>query len=101
MPSTPITTQFAIPPGVIDLGVGHPSLDLLPVELLRRAADHRFARADPSFLQYGVEQGSPTLRARLAEFLGASYVVALPFEEMLITNGISQALELVLSLIHI
>ena len=51
-------SQFSLPPGFIDLGLGDPSFDLLPLDLIRQATALAFSREDPSILQYGTEQGS-------------------------------------------
>lgn len=103
MPNPPVlpptgtagVTQAHIPPGVLDLGVGHPGSDLLPAELLRRAAAHRFGAGDRSFLQYGPEQGGPGLRAQLARFLAGAYGAPVDADDLFITNGVSQGLELI------
>ncbi len=103
MSATQSSVQSEIPPGFIDLGVGHPASDLLPVALMRDAARHRFASGNRDFLQYGIEQGAPPLRAQLAALLGRNYrrdgapLVVSP-DSLLITNGISQALELICTL---
>lgn len=91
-------TQSSIAPGVIDLGVGHPGPDLLPQELMARAAAHRFAEGDRDFLQYGLEAGSPYLRMLLARFLSDGYGFPLSAESLCMTNGISQALDLICTL---
>lgn len=88
-------TQTRIPQGVIDLGVGHPSLELLPLEELRQAALHRLSQGDPSFLQYGAERGDARFRAELARFLGAHYGFVVEPETLFVTAGVSQALDLI------
>lgn len=97
------SVQSEIPPGFIDLGVGHPASDLLPVDLMGEAARHRFAGGDRDFLQYGIEQGAPRLRQQLAALLAQKYrrngaSLAVQADDLLITNGISQALEMVCTL---
>lgn len=83
----------------IDLGIGHPSPSLLPVELVRSAAEHRLSQGDPLVLQYGAEQGDEAFRTRLAEFLDAEHGdgPARP-ERLLITGGASAALDLLCTL---
>ncbi|HEU4740386.1 MAG TPA: PLP-dependent aminotransferase family protein [Meiothermus sp.] len=88
-------TQTRIPQGVIDLGVGHPSLGLLPLEELRQAALHRLSQGDPSFLQYGAEPGDGYFRAELARFLTRHYPFALEPDTLFVTAGVSQALDLI------
>lgn len=85
--------QTQTPPGMIDLGMGDPSLSLLPLELIRAAAEVRFAPKDPSFLQYGAEQGDAYFRLALAEFLGKQYRFPVEFDHLFVTNGISNALD--------
>ena len=64
------TTQIHIPEGMIDLGVGDPDFALLPLDLLYRAAEICISKGDPTFLQYGAEQGDGYFRRALAGFLG-------------------------------
>ncbi|PZA08532.1 MULTISPECIES: PLP-dependent aminotransferase family protein [unclassified Meiothermus] len=89
------TTQTRISKGVIDLGVGHPSLSLLPLELLRQAAQHRLSQGDSTFLQYGAEPGDGRFRTELARFLTRHYRFPAEPEGLFITAGASQALDLI------
>lgn len=96
--STPSSTQREIPPGVIDLGVGQPSPALLPVEIIEAAAAHATARRDPALLAYGVEQGERRFREALAGFLADRTGRPVDPDRLLVTNGASQALDLVCTL---
>ena len=93
-----LTTQMHIDPSVIDLGVGQPQLSLLPLQRIRQAAERRFSQGDPSFLQYGAEQGDGYLRQELAKFLSQGYGFAVSAENLFITNGASMGLDLVCTL---
>jgi DNA-binding transcriptional MocR family regulator len=88
------TVQINIPPGFVDLGRGDPQLALLPLDLLRQAADRRFSQGDNAFLQYGTEQGDGYLRAALADFLGDPDGTSTDPDTLFITAGISSALDL-------
>lgn len=88
------TAQTNLAAGVIELGVGHPSLNMLPLAQMQQAAAHRFAQGDASFLQYGAEWGDGFLRAELAEFLTKEYALNVQPDELFISGGISQALDL-------
>jgi 2-aminoadipate transaminase len=90
--------QTPIPEGFIDLGVGDPQFDLLPLQLLRDAAQDRLSQSDNSFLQYGAEQGDGYFRAALADFLSPRYGFPVSHEELFVTSGISGGLELLCSL---
>lgn len=97
--TTPLqVAQTNIPPGFIDLGAGEPQLDLLPLDMLKEAALHRFAQGEREFLQYGVEQGDGYFRAALAKFLSPRYGCEVSHEDLFTTTGISSALDLLCTL---
>ncbi len=90
-----VSFDGAPPPGTINLGIGQPSADLLPVDLVRQASESFFNNAQPLELNYGVSQGDARFLDSLAGFLTAGYgSVAMP-ESLLVTGGNSQALDLV------
>lgn len=90
--------QINTPPGVIDLGRGDPQFALLPLDMLRRAADQRLSEKDNAFLQYGTEQGDGYFRRALADFLTAGYRFPVDPDSLFITSGISSALDLLCTL---
>ena len=97
--TTPLSTiQNQVPSDVIDLGLGDPSLSLLPLDLIREAAQARLSQADNSFLQYGAEQGDGHFRLALANFLTKGYGFDVKPESLFVTNGISNALDLICTL---
>ena len=97
--TTPFSTiQNQVPPDVIDLGLGDPPLSLLPLDLIREAAQLRLSHDDNSFLQYGAEQGDGYFRFALAGFLTKGYGFDVKPESLFVTNGISKALDLICTL---
>lgn len=88
------TTQADISPGMIDLAIGHPSPSLLPVDLIRRAAGERLAGDFTPYLQYGYEPGDGYFRQELASFLKRRYQVPVSAEQLFVSGGVSQALDL-------
>lgn len=90
--------QANVPPDFVDLGIGQPGFDLLPLELLHRAANERLAEPDPAFLNYGYELGDGRFRHALADFLTPHYGTAVDPETMMVTTGASQALDLICTL---
>lgn len=93
---TPIQTiQSNVPPGVVDFSVGHPDNALLPLSILAQAATHRLDRPDTSLLQYGVEIGDGRFRRALAAFLEPAYGMTIDPDHLFITNGASQALDMI------
>ncbi|MFP4374150.1 MAG: PLP-dependent aminotransferase family protein [Spirochaetaceae bacterium] len=92
------TTQTTVTEDVIDLGVGHPGLSLLPVDLLAASTRAAFERGDPRMLQYGYEQGAGEFREALAGFLERTTGIPLAPSGLFISGGVSQALDLLSSL---
>lgn len=90
-----VTFDGEPPPGVINLGIGQPSADLLPVDLLRQAADGFFRVAQAQELNYGEKQGDIRFRESLAKFLSLAYGKDATAESLLLTTGNSQAIDFV------
>ena len=85
--------QVVVPEGVIDLGVGQPNNAILPRDYIRRAAEMQF-NDSPEFLQYGAEWGDGYHRVALGEYLTEAYGTPVAAEQLFSTNGNSQALEM-------
>ncbi len=94
----PSIIQTNVLPGFIDLGMGIPDFDLLPIDLLRQSTEVYFATSDPRFLQYGMEQGDGYFRGALANFLTAAYGTAVDPDLLFVTAGASSALDLLCTL---
>lgn len=92
-------TQVSVPEGMIDFGLGQPQLSLLPVAIFQQAAAHRLNQGDASILQYGSQQGDGHFRITLAQFLSEHYDTLVKPEHLFITGGVSQALDMVCSLL--
>ena len=90
--------QTDLPAGFIDLGSGNPGLELLPLEMLRRAAESYFSAGDPRTLQYGSEQGNGDFLAGLADFLSTNYGFPVRPDSLFATNGASMGLSLLCTL---
>ena len=85
----------APPSGTINLGLGQPSAELLPVELVHAASTAFFDSADPLQLNYGPVAGDAAFRDSLAAFLSTGYNTPTAAAELFQTGGNSQALDLV------
>ena len=88
-----VTFDGAPAPGMINFGVGQPSADLLPVDLMRAASADFLASAEPIELNYGERQGDVRFRAALAEFLTLNYAHPVGPDELFVSAGNSQALD--------
>lgn len=90
-----VTFDGAPPPGTINLGIGQPSADLLPVDLLRTASAAFFDNAQAIELNYGVMQGDERFLNSLAGFLSEGYGATADPDNLFVTGGNSQAIDLV------
>lgn len=79
---------------IIDLGKGHPDEDKIPLVQLAQSANLCFEQAEVSFLQYTNEWGNPVFRQQMADFLTQTYGLQVQFEDVFISGGVSQALDL-------
>ena len=93
--SETVTFDGAAPAGTINFGIGQPSADLLPVDLVRQASQSFFEDAQPFELNYGVVQGDGRFLDSLAGFLTKSYGSPSSSKRLFVTGGNSQALDLV------
>jgi len=80
---------------LVDFGNGQPALSLLPLRELRLAADDALARGDATLLQYGVDPGDEGFRDSLAQFLTRRYEKPVIASDLMVSAGISQALDLI------
>ena len=90
-----VTFDSAPAPGVINFGIGQPSADLLPVDVIRAAANDFLGRAHPQELNYGERQGDAGFRSALAGFLSTGYEAPVAPASLFVTCGNSQALDFV------
>jgi DNA-binding transcriptional MocR family regulator len=78
----------------ISFAYGLPRAELFPVDEFRRAVDRALRRDGMNLLQLGISSGYEPLRETLSSQLAASGIKAKP-EEILITNGCQQSLDLI------
>ncbi|MGN6725519.1 MAG: PLP-dependent aminotransferase family protein [Tepidisphaeraceae bacterium] len=82
-------------PEVISFAGGLPAPELFPVNAIARACQAVMATDGPAALQYGVTEGYRPLREWVADHLGRTVGLARSAEDVLITGGSQQALDLV------
>ena len=82
-------------PDVISFAGGLPAPELFPVEAMRAAADAVLGTDGRAALQYGVTEGHPPLREWIAAHLAESVGLRADADELLITHGSQQGLDLV------
>ena len=81
-------------PGIISFAGGFPDPAMFDVEGLRLAAAAALAQEPGAALQYGATEGYQPLREQLAGFMAAKGVQALTPEQLIVTTGSQQALDL-------
>lgn len=82
-------------PGMISLGGGLPAPDSFPVDELRVVTDRLLRERPSALLQYSTTEGAPELRAWVAERAAADRCRPVEPEQVLVTHGSQQALDLV------
>lgn len=92
-------TQFRAVPGLIDLAWGHPDPALLPMKELRTAAERAMDRYGPDLLAYGNASGPPPLVDFICHRLRQTDARAPTSQEVVITSGASQGLDLLATLL--
>jgi 2-aminoadipate transaminase len=90
--------QLFLRPGIVEYGWGNPDPDLLPAGELARAAEIALRRRGRQSLAYGAEQGPGRLIGALQGWLAREEGSAPPAQELFITGGVSQALDLLCTL---
>lgn len=91
--------QYVAAPGIIDLAWGHPDPTLLPVQQLREATHRAMERHGSDILEYGSTAGSPPLIEFICARLAETDARAPSADQVVITSGASQGLDLVATLL--
>lgn len=85
--------KFSERPDIISFGGGMPAPDAFPVEEFREACDRVLIEKGAQALQYGATEGYSPLREMIARH-SARYGIEVTSENILITSGSQQALDL-------
>lgn len=92
-------TQYVAEPGVIDFSWGHPDPSLLPVRQIADAARSALSLHGQEVLAYGAAGGPPSLKRSVRARLAETDARAPSMDELVITSGASQSLDLLATLI--
>jgi GntR family transcriptional regulator/MocR family aminotransferase len=85
----------AAPSVPYDFRHGRPDSTLFPLEEWRRAAARQLRELPGSALWYGPPAGQPALRTAIAEYLGRARGVRCVPEQVVVTTGTQQAIDLI------
>ncbi len=81
-------------PGIISFAGGFPDAALFDVEGIREAVNQALDTAPGAALQYGATEGHQPLREQIAALMQAKGVADLQPEQLIVTTGSQQALDL-------
>jgi len=87
------------PDGPLAFSVGVPALDQFPFTLWSRLAGRRLRQGARELFDYGDLAGYPPLRTAIAEYLGIARGIGCRPEQVMVTLGAQQALDLAARLI--
>jgi len=82
-------------PGVISFAGGLPAPELFPVDAIRRAAEEMMDEDGAGSMQYGLSEGYVPLREWVCRHLSETVGLRLSPDQVLITSGSQQGLDLV------
>ena len=92
MTGPPAFTQNTLREGFVEFAFGEPDPALLPVGLVREAAERALLGAGAAALAYGSSEGPEALRAAIAARTAAREGLPLTAADVLVSGGNSQAL---------
>ena len=82
-------------PGIISFAGGFPDSAMFDVEGIREASSLALTQEPGAALQYGATEGYGPLREQLAHFMAQKGVTELSSEQLIVTTGSQQALDLI------
>ncbi|MEY3763323.1 MAG: 2-aminoadipate transaminase [Pseudomonadota bacterium] len=82
-------------PGIISFAGGFPDSAMFDVEGIREASSLALSQEPGAALQYGATEGYGPLREQLAHFMAQKGVKELSSEQLIVTTGSQQALDLI------
>ncbi len=82
-------------PGIISFAGGFPDGAMFDVQGIREASQQVLTDQPGPALQYGATEGHPPLREELARFMAAKGVQGVSAQDLIVTTGSQQALDLI------
>jgi 2-aminoadipate transaminase len=82
-------------PGIISFAGGFPDSAMFDVEGIREASSQALTQEPGAALQYGATEGYGPLREQLVHFMGQKGVTDLSADQLVVTTGSQQALDLI------
>ena len=94
-PPLPLPPSARVPPGMLMMFRGIPDVRLLPAQALARAFRRAVSSHGRTLLSYGDPRGHARLRGELAEMLTRTRGLAATPDNVMVTRGSQQAIDLV------
>ena len=82
-------------PGIISFAGGFPDSAMFDIEGIREASQQALTEEPGPSLQYGATEGYHPLREQLVEFMSSKGIQGLDLNQLIVTTGSQQALDLV------
>ena len=86
--------KYAADPEVVSLSAGNPSPEAFPIEEIKEISARLLEENPIGVLQYSVTEGYPQLRETLKEYMKSHHNVGKDFDDILITTGAQQIMDL-------
>ncbi|MDD2418001.1 MAG: PLP-dependent aminotransferase family protein [Oscillospiraceae bacterium] len=86
--------KFTADPEVVSLSAGNPAPEAFPIKDIAEISARVFAQRPFEALQYGATEGYGKLRRRIAAYMGEKHNLVREFDNVLITSGAQQVVEL-------
>ncbi len=86
--------KFTSDPTVISFAAGNPAAESFPIDAIREIAADILQNRPVEALQYSVTEGYTPLRTQLKARLHEKYAIGRDFDELLITTGAQQCMDL-------
>ncbi|MDD3832710.1 MAG: PLP-dependent aminotransferase family protein [Oscillospiraceae bacterium] len=86
--------KFTADPEVVSLSAGNPAPEAFPIKDITEISARVFAQRPFEALQYGATEGYGKLRRRIAAYMGEKHNLVREFDNVLITSGAQQVVEL-------
>ena len=86
--------KYAADPTVVSLSAGNPAPEAFPTEAIAEISNRILTEEPVAALQYSFTEGYPPLRRTVAEFMKDEYNVGRDFDDLIITSGAQQVMDL-------
>lgn len=86
--------KSATAPNMIPLSIGNPAPEAFPAQNIAEISSRIFEQRPIDALQYNVTEGYPALRSRLSSYMKKRHNVGRDFDDLLITSGAQQVMDL-------